>query len=362
MKAVILVGGGGTRLRPLTCNRPKAMVPIVNQPFLVHVLGYLKRHNIDEVILAMSYLPQSIEAYFGDGRKLGIRLTYVVEDSPLGTSGAVRNVAGRLEETFFTLNGDIFTEIDLTSMLGLHRQKQAKATIALTLVEDPTIYGVVETDAEGRVRRFLEKPGWDEVTSNLINAGIYILEPEVLRYIPPHSHSMFEHYLFPLLLQKGEAVYSYPSSSYWIDIGDPKKYLRLHHELLSGRGRGYLSGSQGKKLGLLPTAQVKGRVIAGRDCTFSPGARLIGPTIFGHGCRVGEGTTVEGAVIWDNVSIGAGVRLRNCMIAANCFIGDNCWVGEGCVLGDRVVIGSDNRLAQGLRVWPGKRLDSKTLF
>ena len=359
MRAVILVGGEGTRLLPLTCNTPKAMVPILNQPFLAHVINYLKRYDIDDIILAMCYLPEPIENHFGDGSEFGVRLTYVVEDSPLGTAGAVRNVADRLDDTFFVLNGDVFTEIDLSAMIELHRQKGAKATIALTSVENPTIYGVVEADADGRVERFLEKPGWDEVTTNLINAGIYILEPEVLNYIPPHTYNMFEHQLFPLLLQRGEAIYSYPSNSYWIDIGTPAKYLKLHHDLLLGKGeKGFLG--EGKP-STHHTAQISGPVIADRDCTINPRAQLIGPTILGQGCRVGEGTVVEGVVMWHNVCLGSRVRLRNCVVAANCFIGDNCWIEEGCVLGDNVIIGNDNRLAHGTKVWPNKKLEPSTI-
>jgi mannose-1-phosphate guanylyltransferase len=359
MKAVILVGGEGTRLRPLTCNMPKAMVPILNVPFLAHVINYLKGHNIDEIILAMCYLPEPIENHFGNGSEFGVRLSYVVEDSPLGTAGAVRNVADSLNETFFVLNGDVFTEIDLSAMIELHRQKGAKATIALTPVENPTIYGVVEADAEGRVQRFLEKPSWDEVTTNLINAGIYILEPEVLNYIPPRTHSMFEIQTFPLLLQKGEATYSYPSNSYWIDIGTPAKYLKLHHDLLSGKSKQSFLGAE--KINTHPTAQISGPVIAGEDCTIGPAAQLVGPTTLGRGCSVGEGAVIDGVVMCHNVHLGSGAKLRNCVVAPNCSIGDNCWIGEECVLGDNVIIEKDNRLAQGTKVWPNRKLEPNTI-
>lgn len=204
MKAVILVGGEGTRLRPLTYSTPKPMVPILNRPFLEHMLKYMKSHHINDVILALCYLPDHIRAYFGNGSDYGVKLTYDVETSPLGTAGAVKNVAQHLDETFFVFNGDVFTDLNLTAMLDTHRKKSSKATIALTPVDDPSMYGVVETDTNDRVKRFVEKPKREEATTNMINAGIYILEPELLEYIPANQNYMFERGLFPLLLEQGD--------------------------------------------------------------------------------------------------------------------------------------------------------------
>lgn len=239
MKAVILVGGEATRLLPLTCNTPKAMVPVLNIPFLEHVIRYLSKHQIKDIILAQGYLAQPIEDYLGDGSQLGVKLNYVVEDTPLGTAGAVKNAERYLDETFLMLNGDIFTDLDITAMIDLHQERKAKATIALTPVDDPTSYGLIETDAEGRITRFLEKPKRSQVTTNTINAGTYTLEPEILAQMPPQTKISIEREVFPLLLEQGKPVYAYPSSAYWIDMGTPEKYFRLHRDLLSGESSQY---------------------------------------------------------------------------------------------------------------------------
>lgn len=223
MKGVILVGGEGTRMRPLTCNTAKAMLPVLNQPFLGHMIRYLREGGINDIIFALCYLPDNIKRYFGDGSQFGVKLTYVVEESPLGTAGGVKNAAAYLDDLFFVFNGDIVTDIDLRAMLSFHRRRKAKATIALTPVEDPSHYGVVETNAQGRVKRFIEKPPREEATTNMINAGIYILDPQVLNDVPPRTFFMFERHLFPLLLEKGVPIYGFPCDAYWIDMGTPGK-------------------------------------------------------------------------------------------------------------------------------------------
>ena len=213
MNAVILVGGQGTRLRPLTYTTCKAMVPVLNKPFLEHVFSYLKRYGVTNIVLSVGYMPDQIRAYFGDGSSLGLRLTYVVEDSPLGTAGGVKNAERYLDGPTVVMNGDIFTDIDLGAMVSFHKKRGAKVTIALTGVEDPSQYGVVETDAKGQVKRFVEKPAPGETTSNLINAGIYILEPEVLREVPANTRCMFERDLFPKLIQEGTPVTGIPQTA-----------------------------------------------------------------------------------------------------------------------------------------------------
>ena len=359
MKAVILVGGEGTRLRPLTCSIPKAMVPIVNRPFLEHMIDYLKEHAIDDIILALWYLPHPIQSYFGDGSSFGVKLTYVVESFPLGTAGAVKNVEEHLDETFFVFNGDIFTDIDLTQMMEFHRESGSKVSIALTPVEDPTIYGVVETDSGGRVKRFIEKPRREEAPSNMINAGAYIIEPEVLGHVPPGLSFTFERELFPLLLEIGDPVYGYPSDAYWIDIGTPEKYLKLHHDLLAGRVKKTFPGERAGEgiwveegCNIHPSAQLVGPIVIGRNCLIGPYAWITGPAIMGQGCTIGEHALIDGAILWRNVRIGTRVTLRNCVVAESVSIGDQSQVMEGCVLGNNVVLGCDQRLAQGIRVWP----------
>lgn len=358
MKAVILVGGEGTRLRPLTCHTPKAMVPILNRPFMEHLIGYLKRHGVTEAILAMGYLPDPIQSYLGDGIQFGVKLTYLVEESPLGTAGAVKNAESFLDGTFVVFNGDVLTEIDLTTMLRRHKEVKPRVSIALTPVDNPTAYGVVETDAQGMVRRFLEKPGWDEVTTNMINAGIYILEPEVLAHIPASVPSMFENYLFPRLLEMGEPILGYPSDAYWIDIGTPEKYLQANHDLLLARGdRGVQMAGKSQ---IHPTARVEGAVLIAEECVIAEKARVKGPTVLGPHCEIGKGAVVEGAVLWHHSRVGEGAVVRNCIVCSHSYVEPGSRVLDNCVLGDSVTVASGNTLVNGAQVWPeGYKSDTR---
>lgn len=335
------------------------MVPIANRPFLEHMTEYLKGHGIDDIILTLCYLPERTQRYFGDGSNFGIKLTYAVEDPPLGTAGAVKNVAEHLDETFFVFNGDIFTDIDLTAMMEFHRQRGSKATIALTPVEDPTIYGVVETNAEGRVQCFIEKPRRDAVTTNMINAGAYILAPEVLSHIPKGLSFTFEQGLFPLLLERGDPVYGYQSDAYWIDIGTPEKYLMLHHDLLEGRiARRFPGKPTGEGIWLEEgcnihtQAQLEGTVVIGRNCVIGSMAHIKGPSIIGHNCKIDADSLVDGSVVWQNAQLGRKVSIRKCVVGENVVIGERSQCMEGCVLGSNVVVGSDQILERGRKVWP----------
>lgn len=364
MKAVILVGGEATRLLPLTCNTPKAMVPVLNIPFLEHVIRYLSKHQIKDIILAQGYLAQPIEDYLGDGSQLGVKLNYVVEDTPLGTAGAVKNAERYLDETFLMLNGDIFTDLDITAMVEHHLERKAKATIALTPVDDPTSYGLIETDAEGRITRFLEKPKQSQVTTNTINAGTYTLEPEILARIPPQTKVSIEREVFPKLLAQGERVYAYPYPEYWIDVGTPEKYLRLHRDLLSGKSSQYapaLPGEVviGKQSYIHPTAQIKGPVMIGDNCTIGRNARLTGPVVIGAGCTILEDTVIEESIIWQNVQLGQRVNLRNSIIADNCCLNTDSII-ENSILGDNVTVASGFKLEPGGKIWPGTTVEGKT--
>jgi mannose-1-phosphate guanylyltransferase len=361
MKAVILVGGEGTRLHPLTLNTPKAMVPILNKPFLEYLILYLKEHGVRDIILTTSYLPHRIQSHFGDGTELGTRLTYLVEETPLGTAGAVKNASALLDGPFFVINGDIITGIDLGAMMSQHRKRKPGVSLALTPVDNPTMYGVVETDSKGMVKRFVEKPRREEVTTNMINAGIYILEPEVLRYVPSATPSTFERHLFPLLLKKGEPILGYPSDSYWIDIGTPEKYLRVNHDLLTGRAPSlatfYAQISTNSKIH--PSTQIEGPVLIGEGCVIARGARVKGPAVLGSGCQIEEEAVIDGAILWPESRVGKKALLQNCIAGYRCYIQDGSQVLENCVLGDNVVVGKNSKLAQGTKVWPDKQIEAK---
>lgn len=361
MKAVILVGGEGTRLRPLTYSTPKTMVPILNRPFLEHMLKYMRSHRIDDVVLALCYLPDHIRDYFGDGSDHGVKLTYVVESSPLGTAGAVKNVAQHLDETFFIFNGDVFTDMNLTAMLETHRKKSAKATIALTSVDDPTMYGVVETDSNGRVKRFVEKPKREAVTTNTINAGTYILEPDILDYIPANQSYMFERGLFPLLLERGDPFYSFDSNGYWIDIGTPEKYMQVNKDLLSGELAQTFPGDVYKEgvwceegCSIHHKAKIDGPVVIGRNCVIEAQAYIKGPSVIGPDCSIGSGSLVEKSIVWHNVVIGKVAKLQQCIIADAASIGEGCNIAAGCIIGNKVSIEKNTRLAPDTKVMPGE--------
>ncbi|MFC2066148.1 sugar phosphate nucleotidyltransferase [Chloroflexota bacterium] len=324
LKAVILVGGPGTRLQPLTHYTPKSMVPVLNKPFLEHTIAYLKKYGIENIILTLSYLPGAIDNYFGDGSKFGVQLTYYVENEPLGTAGAIKNAEQHLNSTFVVLNGDVFTDLDIIDMLALHHRKGAKATIALSRVDNPCAFGVVETDTDKRVQRFIEKPSPDCVTSNWINAGIYILEPEVLKLVPANSHYMFENGLFPRLLELNEPVYSYPFNGYWLDMGTPEKYHYLNCDLLLSKTSSPLIQGLSrdeiccdKDVTIHPSARIDGPIVIGSNTIISQGAYIKGPAVIGPDCHVGEDASIEQSTLWSGIHIGAGTSLRQCVIGSN---------------------------------------------
>lgn len=357
VKAVILVGGLGTRLRPLTCNTPKSLVPVLNIPFLEYVLLRLKEHGVSEIVLALSHLSQPIEQYFGDGARLGIKIHYVLEKEALGTAGAVKNAADIVSDSFFVLNGDIFSDLDFSAMLVFHHKNKARVTIALTPVEDPTHYGLIETDADGRVTRFLEKPRPEEVTTNMINAGTYVLEPGVLDMIPKSKEYSFERQLFPSMLAEGDKVYAFPSSGYWIDIGNPQKYSQLNFDLLSGKGGqyGFSCGDEiiiGRGSQIHPTARLKGPLLVGDNCIIGKEVIITGPAVIGQECRVEDAATVSASVIWQKVTIGNSCRFISSIAAGGCRLGAGSDI-TGAVLGDSVSVSPGYKLGPGSRLEPG---------
>ncbi|UCB43121.1 MAG: NDP-sugar synthase [Dehalococcoidales bacterium] len=342
MQAVILVGGQATRLRPLTINTPKSMVPVLNRPFLEYVIQNLSRHGVTEIILARHHLAGPIESYLGDGSRFGVGIRYVIEEEARGTAGAIKNVEKYLDGTFLALNGDIFSDLDITEIVRFHTEQNARATIALVPVEDPSAYGLIETDLTGRVRRFLEKPDPGEITTNLINAGTYVLEPEVLAQIPPDVQVSIERETYPLLVSSGQPVYAFSFAGYWMDVGTSEKYLQLHRDLLSGKSTWYTPGTDEE-------------VLIGEGCSIDPTAQITGPVVIGAGCTVGEGSIVEDSVIWHDVLLGSRVRVQSSVIADNCTLNDGSIV-EGTALGDHVMVVAGGRVEPGSTVEPGERV------
>jgi len=351
MKAVILAGGKGTRLRPLTLHTPKPIVPILDRPFLSFQIELLRQSGISEIILSLSYQPRRIEEIFGDGSDLDLKILYTTEPEPLGTAGAVKKAEPFLADRTVVFNGDVLSDIDLSAVLAQHERTKAKATIVLTPVENPSAYGLVEVESDGRVRRFLEKPSYDEITCDTINAGVYILEPELMEYIPKGANYSFERGFFPHLLRESVPFYAYVHRGYWIDIGTPEKYLKVHRDILSG-----VLPFQG----FHPNA---GGTYVDPEATVEAGSRLTGPAFIGPGsvvksravvepyavvgpnCRIEEGATVSDSVLWANVRVGEEARVEGSLIGRSAHIGHQAIVGRGVVLGDKSVITDYSRIS-----------------
>lgn len=301
MRAVLMAGGSGTRLRPLTCDLPKPMVPVLNRPIAEHIVNLLKRNHIKEVIATLHYLPDTMRDYFQDGSEFGIEMTYSVEDEqPLGTAGCVKNIAELLDDTFLVISGDSITDFDLQAAIAYHKEKGAKATIILTRVPNPIEFGVVITDKEGRIQRFLEKPSSSEIFSDTVNTGTYILEPDVLEYLPVNEESDFSKDLFPLLLQKEQPIYGYVAEGYWCDVGHLDAYREAQYDALQRK----------VKLDFAYEEQSSG-VWIGQNTYIDPSAKVESPCVIGSNCRIGPGASIEGGtVIGDNVTVGAGADLK----------------------------------------------------
>lgn len=345
MQALILAGGKGTRLRPLTMHTPKPIVPIANQPFLLYQLELLKRADVRDVILSLSYQPQKIEDKLGDGSDYNVRISYAVEASPLGTAGAYRNAAALINETTVVFNGDVLTDIDMNEVIRFHRERQAVATIVLTPVPNPTAYGLVETDkTDGRVRRFLEKPKPEEVTCDTINAGIYILEPRVLEYVPEGEPFMFEYGVFPQLLDRAEPFFAYTWRGYWRDIGTSSSYLAANLDVISGRVKllAQASNERGEKFD--PTAETEPPSVVDSSCTLKPGVQIIN-SVVSRNCYVEEHARIENSVVRGGTRIGANSVIKGAVIGKGCHIGRSVEIASA-VLGDKSVVTDHSQIGQ----------------
>jgi NDP-sugar pyrophosphorylase family protein len=350
MIAVILTGGLGTRLRPFTCDTPKPLLPVLNKPLLHYQFEILKKHGIKKVVLCTSYRSEVFHRALGDGRSLGLSLSYVTEKHPLGTGGALKNAEGLLRghRTALALNGDILNALDISAFRSFHNGKRADLSISLTRVKDPTLYGLVKTGNDGRIHQFLEKPSWDEINSNTINAGAYLFETSLLDHIPPKTPYSLERSLFPLLLQRRRRLFSLVSGGYWIDIGTIENYLQAHLDILGGlapfkpessqkRG-GLLLGRKvrlGKELTLTPA---DGRVMLGEKTCVEDFVRFSGRVCVGPRCIIGRGASLSDCVVLEGTRVGDGARLEKCVVGASCRIEVQAVVGPRAALagGSRV--------------------------
>ena len=362
MKAIIMAGGEGTRLRPLTVHRPKPLVPVGGKPIMLHIIELLKKHGFEEAIATVHYLADEIEGYFGDGQEFGFSLRYSVEDIPLGTAGSVKKAAEtfNVNETLLVLSGDSLTDIDLSEAIAFHKDRGALVTIILSRVSNPLEYGVVIVDESGRIQRFLEKPSGDEAFSDTVNTGIYIIEPEVLSYIGDQQFVDFSQNLFPKLLQEGKPLYGFISNGYWCDVGNHTTYMEANFDVLYGKVDVILDGEEirpgvvvgeGVELG---EVEIEPPVYIGRHTRFEGRGKIVGPVVIGAENVFQEEVKVERSVIWDKVFIGRSANLFGCIVADKTIIGDRTKIGEGVIIGDRCNLEQDVIVRPFVKIWPDK--------
>ena len=366
MKAVLMAGGFGTRLRPLTANVPKPMVPLGNKPIMEHTVELLRAHGFDDIIVLLYFLPESIMEHFEDGSRWGVRIRYVTPAADLGTAGAVKFAAESLGEPVLVISGDIVTDFDLGAAIASHRQSKAEATMVLTRVENPLAYGIVITDDTGRITRFLEKPTWGEVFSDTINTGIYLLEPSLLAAIPAGREYDFGKDFFPALLREGRAVSGHVADGYWRDVGDLVEYRLAHLDLLQGRVRLTPPGQRvegldrdvwlddGARVDF--TAHLSGAVVVGRGARVEPNARIAN-SVIGPGCVIGEGAVLDGCVLWEGSEVGPRAVLKECVIGRRAVIRAHATVQEGAVISDFCRVGAEAVIRANVKVWPSKEVE-----
>jgi len=367
MQAVVMAGGEGTRLRPLTTNRPKPMVPIVNKPMLEHTLNLLKQHDFKDVVLTLHYLPNIVRDYFQEGEEFGVKLDYLIEEKPLGTAGGVKNAERYLDGTFVVFSGDVLTDINLSKALNFHKQSGASATIVLTRVPNPTEYGIVITEKTGRIKQFLEKPGWGEVFSDTINSGIYILESDVLKHVKTDMEFDFSRHLFPKLLESSELLYGYTADGYWCDIGNPVQYLQANHDALQGRLKVKIPGRETKGIWIDKDAEIEDYVeikepaLVGSKTRIRKNSSIGSLSVIGDGVTVDERASIKRAVIWNNSAIGPRADLVGCLVGEKCNIRDAAILLEGAVVGDECIVGRGATVKSGIRIWPGKMVEASAI-
>lgn len=368
MKAVIMAGGEGTRLRPLTSNAPKPMLPLANRPMMEHILGLLKRHGFDEVVVTVAFMARAIRTYFGDGSEFGVKISYATEDTPLGTAGSVRNAMDQLDERFLVISGDVLTDVDLSAIVKSHEDNDALATIGLVRVENPLEFGIVITRDDGSIERFLEKPTWGQVFSDTINTGIFVLDPEVFEHIPPDRSVDFSGEVFPKLLDEGRRVFGAVAEGYWEDVGTLDAYVRAHKDVLDRKVvvdiDGFRLGEHvwvGEGADVHPDAHVEGPAVIGPNCRIEAGAHLGEYSVLGANVKVRGDARLERVVVHDNAYLGEQCRLSGAVVGRACDLRRNVRLEEGVVLGDECFIGEDAVLSAGVKVFPFKTVEASAV-
>jgi mannose-1-phosphate guanylyltransferase len=365
LQALILAGGEGTRLRPLTSTIPKPVVPLVDRPFILYMLEWLSRHGVDDVILSCGFMADDVRSVLGDGAGLGVKLRYLEEPRPLGTGGALKFAEDLLDERFFMLNGDVLSDNDLTAQLERHDRTGALVTLSLIAVDDPSAYGLVRLSSDGAVEEFVEKPGPEQSDTNLVNAGAYVIERRMLEQMTPAGTNIsIERDVFPKLV--GHGLFGFEASGYWLDIGTPERYLQATFDILESNVSTETGGRLADAgLALVDGARVDGRVVApvlvGAGAVVAEHAIVGGRTVLGRGVTVGAGAHVEGSVLLDGVSVGARSQIRHSIVAPGVTIGSHCVIGKGVVLGEGASIGPENVLTAGARIFPNVKLPERAI-
>ncbi len=359
MQALILAGGEGTRLRPLTTTVPKPVVPLVDRPFIAFMLDWLRTHGVDDIVISCGHMASGVRNVLGDGSAFGVKLRYVEEPTPLGTGGALKYAESLLDDRFLMLNGDVLTDIDLTAQIAQHERTGATATLALTPVDDPTNYGLVRQADDGAVTEFVEKPSYDQIDTRNISAGAYVLERSVLDMLVADQPASIERDVFPQLV--GSGLYGCVSENYWLDIGTPERYLEATFDILEGTvGTTFAERAGDSYLVVEQSVESEGRIIPSAlvesGCRIADGARVGGRVVLESGVTVGANTTLERAVVMRGAEIGANCTLSECIVGGGVRIGDNTHVTGLSVLGEGVTIGADNVIANGARIFPGVEL------
>jgi mannose-1-phosphate guanylyltransferase/phosphomannomutase len=368
LKAVILAGGEGTRLRPLTSNQPKPMMPVANRPMMEHIVRLLAEHGFDEIVVTVAFLANQIRTYFGDGSDFGVRMRYATEDSPLGTAGSVANAAEELNDTFLVISGDVLTDIDLTEFVKAHRAAGAAASIALKRVDDPVEFGIVITREDGSIERFLEKPTWGQVFSDTINTGIYVLEPEVFEFIAPGEVVDFSGDVFPAMLERGLVLQGHVAEGYWEDVGTLEAYLRSHQDILDGKVELEIEGFKvqedvwlGEGAEVDPDARIDGPAIIGANCRIEAGAQVREYTVLGADVVVKHDASVVHSVVHEHTYVGPAVRLRGAVVGRSSDLRSHATVEEGAVLGDECFVGEHAIVSRDVKVYPFKTVESRAV-
>jgi mannose-1-phosphate guanylyltransferase / phosphomannomutase len=364
VKAVVMAGGEGTRLRPLTSNQPKPMVPIVGKPCMEHIIELLAEHGLTEVIVTVAFMPQAIRSYFGEGESLGVSIEYSVEDSPAGTAGSVKLADDKLDETFLVISGDALCDIDLTRLIATHKEKGAAVTIGLKSVDNPLEFGIVVTDDDGKVERFLEKPSWGQVFSDTINTGIYVCEPEVLRHVPTDRPYDFSKELFPLLLDMGRPIYGHVCDGYWQDIGNLDQYRQANFDALDERVRLRLPGVRlrgnvwvGDGVEIDDLDAIEGPAFIGNYCLVAPDARVGPYSVLSPSVTLRESARTARSVIDAGTYVGQAAVIEGAVIGRSCEIRSHVQVHEGVAIGDEVTIGAESVIHSGVRIYPNKEIE-----